>query len=46
MNIGNIIDGCLKHDRICQKQLYDYCYPYGMKVVSAYVHDVSERSEV
>jgi RNA polymerase sigma factor (sigma-70 family) len=46
MDLLVIIEGCLRQDRICQKQLYDLCYAYGMKVTQAYCYEFEEAREV
>ncbi len=46
MELNQIITGCQKNDRSCQKQLYDLYYAYGMKVASMYSNNFEDASEV
>ncbi len=40
-----IIQGCIKNDRKCQRTLYDFCYPIMMRVCKRYVTNEEDASD-
>lgn len=41
----NIIQGCLRNDRKCQRQLYEFCFPIMMRVCKRYVTNEEDAIE-
>lgn len=46
MNETEVIKGCLKNDRACQKELYDFYYSKMLGVCSRYAKDSDEAQDV
>ncbi|MCB0659402.1 MAG: RNA polymerase sigma factor [Saprospiraceae bacterium] len=46
MDFNQIILGCRRKDRSCQKQLYDLHYAYGIKIALSYSNNIDDASEV
>ena len=46
MNFHELINGCIKNDRICQKELYNQFYSYGLKTVMAYGNSFEVSREI
>lgn len=43
---AEIIEGCIHHDRISQRALYEYCYPIMLKVCARYAGTTDDVVEM
>lgn len=46
IELRDILDGCKKGDRMCQKALYRHFYNYGMNVCNRYCKTSIEAEEI
>ena len=46
MNFQELVKGCIKNDRLCQKELYNQFYSYGLKTVMAYGNSIEDSREI
>lgn len=45
MNFQELVKGCIKNDRLCQKELYNQFYSYGLKTVMAYGNSIEDSRD-